>query len=245
MEHRILWTGGWDSTFRVLDLVLNKKKNIQPYYILDERRASTEIEIATMEKIKEMMKELDPQSIYRIKDTIYLERNKIPENKKITKYYEVLKTQSHLGDQYDWLARYTESEGIKNLELCIHVDDTVEGFIKNDVKLITSDNDRYYELVENPSQKELEIFSYYRFPLFDMTKIEMGEIAKESGFFHIMEETWFCHYPYKGKPCGMCNPCRYTKEEGLGRRVPNPTIFMKLNRKVSRKLRGLKRRITR
>lgn len=59
MEHRILWTGGWDSTFRVLDLVLNKKKNIQPYYILDERRASTEIEIATMEKIKEMMKELD------------------------------------------------------------------------------------------------------------------------------------------------------------------------------------------
>src|SRR5690606_38307369 len=123
-------------------------------YILDERRASTEIEIATMEKIKEMMKELDPQSIYRIKDTIYFERNKIPENKKITKYYEVLKTQSHLGDQYDWLARYTESEGIKNLELCIHVDDTVEGFIINDVKLITSDNDRYYELVENPSQKE-------------------------------------------------------------------------------------------
>lgn len=59
MEYRILWTGGWDSTFRVLDLVLNKKKNIQPYYILDERRASTEIEIATMEKIKEMMKELD------------------------------------------------------------------------------------------------------------------------------------------------------------------------------------------
>ena len=111
-----------------------------------------------MEKIKEMMKELDPQSIYRIKDTIYLERNKIPENKKITKYYEVLKTQSHLGDQYDWLARYTESEGIKNLELCIHIDDTVEGFIKNDVKLITNDYDRYYELIEHPSQKELEIF---------------------------------------------------------------------------------------
>ena len=34
----------------------------------------------------------------------------------------------------------------------------------------------------------------------------------------IMNLTWFCHTPIDGKPCGKCNPCRYTIEEGLRER---------------------------
>jgi hypothetical protein len=35
-----------------------------------------------------------------------------------------------------------------------------------------------------------------------------------------MELTWFCHRPIRGEPCGVCNPCIYTIQEGLGVRVP-------------------------
>ena len=43
--------------------------------------------------------------------------------------------------------------------------------------------------------------------------------AKENGFYDIMLETWFCYNPINGKPCGICNPCKYTIEEGMGFRV--------------------------
>lgn len=242
MEKNVLWTGGWDSTFRVLDLVINKKEKVQPFYVLDERRASTKMEISTMDKIKSLINEINPDFSNKILETITINRNSIPENNGITNAYIKLKEKSHLGDQYDWLARYAESVGINNLELCVHIDDTVEGFIKNNVKLIEENNDRYYKLVENTSQKELKIFSYYNFPLFDMTKLDMEEQARKSGFDHIMEITWFCHSPYKGKPCGMCNPCKYTREEGLGRRVSTPTLTMKLNRKINAKFSRFKRK---
>ena len=221
MLHNILWTGGWDSTFRILDLVLNKRETVQPYYILDDRRKSTAVEIKTMEKIKDMMKELDPNVKELIYPTIMIEKDQITENDGISKNYQSLLSHSHLGVQYDWLARYAESISMNDLELCIHQDDKAEGFIKDDVELVSENEDTFYRLKTKLSKPELQIFSYYHFPLLTMTKLEMGDIAKASGFSFIMEETWFCFNPQKnGKPCGYCNPCKYTKEEGLGRRVP-------------------------
>jgi hypothetical protein len=48
----------------------------------------------------------------------------------------------------------------------------------------------------------------------------MHEIARQHGFADVMALTWFCHSPRNDKPCGVCNPCEYTIEEGLGWRVP-------------------------
>ena len=52
MLHNVLWTSGWESTYRVVDLILNKKEEVQPYYILDNKRVSSKVEINTMKKIK-------------------------------------------------------------------------------------------------------------------------------------------------------------------------------------------------
>ena len=35
MATPLLWTGGWDSTFRLLSLLLREQREVQPYYILD------------------------------------------------------------------------------------------------------------------------------------------------------------------------------------------------------------------
>src|SRR5699024_7696604 len=131
-NHKVLWTGGWDSTFRILDLILNKKVCVQPYYILDEGRKSTKMELNTMDNIRTKLKNI--------------KINDIPKNEEITQAYKVLSSQSHLGSQYDWLARYCEDNKISDLELCIHSDDTVEGFIKNDVTLVDENIDKYYIL---------------------------------------------------------------------------------------------------
>lgn len=241
--HKVLWTGGWDSTFRVLDLILNKKTTVQPFYIFDENRLSTKMELYTMDLIKKMVANLDTELAENLLETQYINMVDIPTNSDITEAYEILAKQSHLGNQYDWLARYCDYNNITNIELCIHKDDTVEGFINKDVKLINTEIDHYYVLKEKPSQEELKIFSYFHYPLFKFSKLDMEQKATESCFQHIMEETWFCHSPINNKPCGMCNPCKYTREEGLGRRVPNPTNKIKLQRKIQKKSKSLKKKL--
>lgn len=229
MTKNILWTGGWDSTFRVLDLVLIKNKKIQPHYILDHRRYSAEMELKTMEKIKQLIYEKKPAATSLILDTIVTDIRDIPADKEITESYRSLASLSHLGDQYDWLTRYVKHSNVSHLELCIHRDDKATGFLKKEVKKITTNDDYYYVLKEDLSKPELKIFSYYHFPLFDLTKLDMEEIARKNDFRDIMEETWFCYYPTKdGKPCGLCNPCKYTRDEGLGRRVPAVTTYGKI-----------------
>lgn len=223
---RVLWTGGWDSTFRILDLVLNHKQRVKPYYVLDFARKSTQVEIETMEKIKRMVVKKDPSTDGLIEDTTFIKREDIPDNETLNSYYRNLRTIAHIGDQYLYIAKYIAANNLTELELSVHRDDKAEFFIKNDVQLIKEGNDAFYRLVENLSNPNLELFSYYTFPLLNMTKLEMAEKAKDGGFSHIMEETWFCYNPLKdGKPCGVCNPCKYTKEEGLGRRIPKVTLY--------------------
>ncbi|MFD1363675.1 7-cyano-7-deazaguanine synthase [Lentibacillus salinarum] len=223
MIHNILWTGGWDSTFRVLDVVLNKQETVQPFYVLDRRRKSTAMELKTMEQIKAMMQQSDPEAGKHIRETITIERTGIPVHDEITRQYHELASRAHLGDQHDWLARYTEFLKLDDLELSIHEDDNVMNFIKHDVVLKERDNDSYYQMTDSLSDTALKLFSRYRFPLLHMTKLDMGAAAEKSGFRHMMEQTWFCHNPTKGgRACGLCNPCQYTREEGLGRRVPVP-----------------------
>ena len=47
----IFWTGGWDSTFRVLQLLIAKKKTVQPFYINDPNRKSAEKELNAMKTV--------------------------------------------------------------------------------------------------------------------------------------------------------------------------------------------------
>ena len=37
----ILWTGGWDSTFQLLSLLLLHGRKVTPYYLIDAERLST------------------------------------------------------------------------------------------------------------------------------------------------------------------------------------------------------------
>ena len=237
MLHNVLWTSGWESTYRVVDLILNKKEEVQPYYILDNKRVSSKVEINTMKKIKRMLIEQDPEAENLLKDTIVFNIRDIPKDEELTSNYYNLANRSHLGGQYDWLARFAKSEGLDDLELCIHRDDKAGEFILDDI--ITTEDKGGFKLRDELSYPELNLFSYFRFPLFEVSKLEIEQKAKEYGFSHIMEETWFCHSPVNNKPCGLCNPCKYTIEEGLGRRVPNPTLKNKVvifSRKVKNKL---------
>jgi hypothetical protein len=213
----VLWTAGWDSTFRVADLLLRHRCTVQPWYVLDSWRRSTPVEIRTQAAIRAALSDMDAAMADQLLPTRFVRIEDIPADAVIAAQFQSLLGKSFLGSQYNWLARLAKSEEVM-LELSIHRDDRAHGFLCDDVELT---EDGVYRLVDTPSDPALEVFRRFRFPLFDSTKLEMERAAKASGFSAIMEMTWFCFNPLPGgKPCGHCNPCKYTQAEGLGRRVP-------------------------
>lgn len=229
---RVLWTGGWDSTFRLLQLAMPRDVLVEPHYIIDTARRSTPIEIRTMSVIREDIRKCFPGADERILPTRFFSIHEIAPDHEITGRYQRLKALSHLGTQYDWLARYAKQQGLDDLELTIEAETAPHLFIK---RHLTKRQDptigEYYSLDPDLDRADdLRLFDCFRFPLLDWTKIGMLEHAKQHGWLEILMATWFCQRPRKGKPCGVCNPCRNAIKEGMGLRFSRSTLIRnKLN----------------
>jgi 7-cyano-7-deazaguanine synthase in queuosine biosynthesis len=210
----ILWTGGWDSTYRVLRL-MDKHVSIQPYYLKDNRKSEV-LELKAIETITRDIRN-HPHSKCEVLELITMNVSDVPVDAEITKAYKnILKTDFY-GSQYDWLARFAKKN--KNLELCIHEDDKAVVIIKKYGSIIKEHDDLigdYYVLDKDKSSEDLiQVFGNFHFPILSDSKLEMKEWAINSGLIDIMNKTWFCFKPINNKPCGRCNPCTYAIEEGM------------------------------
>jgi len=149
-------------------------------------------------------------------------KEEIPEEASITDAYLRMRKASHLGSQYDFLPRYARSGHFAELELCIHRDDKAYRHVAPYCVPIEESGDTYYRISEKFASTDAAlVFGRFRFPILQLTKRDMKDISGAMGFSEIMEKTWFCYTPTAdGKPCGLCNPCMSTIQEGLGRRIP-------------------------
>jgi hypothetical protein len=214
----LLWTGGWDSTFRLLQASIVEERTVQPHYVIDHKRRSVQCEVAAMAAIKQAISERFPEARARILPTSFYERCEIPENEEITASHRTLLHTQFLGWQYDWLARLMAWQRIRPMELAIHRDDRAHSFIQGFVERQPTG---YFAVAVGSAHPAANLFRGFVFPILDMTKLQMGSAAGEHGFHPILEQTWFCDSPdAQLRPCGACNPCRYTIHEGLGWRVP-------------------------
>jgi len=246
-EINLLWTGGWDSTFRLLYLVFVEKRCVQPFYIVDTVRISTLNELKAMHVIQKEVAKKNPQLADLIKPTIIVSVHDVKPDPDITAKFNRLREKHSIASQYEWLARFAKQRSIPNSKLCIHKSDhaynLLSGCISNLelcierserapntlVNLLskyTDDNSRIRQLNEND---DVSIFSFFSFPLLKLSKNDMKRIAAEKGFLDILEKTWFCHKPWRNRPCGICVPCDIAIKEGFGYRMPK---ISKLRRKI-------------
>ncbi|MFJ7748556.1 7-cyano-7-deazaguanine synthase [Arthrobacter sp. NPDC097144] len=200
----------------MIDLLLNQSATVQPWYVMDSGRRSTKRELQAMKEIREALEAKDPSVAERFLPTKIFKIEDIPADTEVTSAYERVASRYTLGRQYEWLARLARSQQV-TLELGVHRDDKFHNVLGAEIRPTGTGS---YS-VAGTSDPDLTAFANFEFPIFDMTKIEMQHFAEKYEFDDIMEMTWFCFSPLlDGKPCGFCNPCRYTREEGLGRRVP-------------------------
>lgn len=214
----LLWTGGWDSTYRLLELLLVSHRPVQPHYILDEDRLSLGHELRTMALIRQQLAERP--GLPCLPATRFMAKADIAPQPEITAAFRRLRAGGHLGSQYHWLARYAAQLEGTPLELC--VDNGPIG--AHDLRPLTVERGdaggTWWEL-DPTTEGDLRLFLPFRLPLIHVDKPVMRRRACESGFAGLLEQTWFCHQPTRrDRPCGRCVPCRVAVETGLGDRVP-------------------------
>ncbi len=238
----ILWTGGWDSTFRLLQLA-EMDIQIKPVYIIDKARNGREYEIDAMNKILDMIRN-DNRFDAKIEDIKFYEADWIMKHcgdDGISRDYEYMHKKYRLGTQYEWIALLCKYEGMQAecgvvSTLCaIHgrVSDAIleEGklepvrndFLKGRMQVVSKDN---LTAVSN-------VLGNLIFTLVDITKQDEERIAREKGWIDIMKQTWFCHSPINGKPCGLCNPCDDAINMGMKWRMPDEALKRHKYRKLN------------
>ena len=83
-DTKILWTGGLDSTFQLLRLLLVEKKNVAPYYMIDANRKSLSMEINTMQNIRKLLFEMFPRTQELLRPIKFSLVSEIPSDEEIT-----------------------------------------------------------------------------------------------------------------------------------------------------------------
>lgn len=202
--HHVFWTGGQDSTFRVLQLLYTTSQPIQPHYII-RHEESTSIEIDTMADIRRAAIKKYPEWKTRFLPTIFTNEALIPSYAEIDEKIEEMRKTIRVHEQYQVLTSYCKYAGISKIDVSFETD-------------LRSKNPR------NPIRDYFEgkfPFESFRNPITDMTKRSCLQYAKDQGWDDLLNMIWFCRRPVKKiGPCGICGPCTDTVDNGMGFRLP-------------------------
>ena len=178
----------------------------------------------TMDIIRERIECETPGYAELLLPTYYRSKKEIRKNTYITKMFKNLRKRFKFAGQYEFLSRFAEEMCLFDLELSVESDLTdisehnlFHSYLRSNMVKTQCGS---YQLKEDITDTNLNIFKYYRFPIFDITKNDMTDIARNNNFLSILEETWYCITPINNTiPCGTCNPCRFLLKQGISRKM--------------------------
>lgn len=187
MTRRVFWTGGFDSTFRVLDL-LRRGERVEALYLLDDPHWNKRVqEVDARERIAraipaELRRNLLVQrpeydaAVWARHETLKLERE-----------WAEYRTQMFSSQQNTLLVAGAEALG-DGIEVSLVSDDAGSA----DLEAMS--------MTIRASGK----FSY---PLLNVSKRSMLRVATKYRFDHLLRMTWSCEEATSTTPCGKCECC--------------------------------------
>lgn len=211
----IFWTGGYDSTFRLCQLLIDERKKVQPIYVICDNidssnfsRNSRQKEIIVMQKIRKQLFQKFPFTQSLLKPLLivnHVKANHQADRKALYIHYQ-LKKFSRPYTQYERLARFSL---YYPTTIEVGVDKCGTGLDKatNGFRIGRGESCR---IMDNLPQKyqPLDVFKKLRFSIVHLNKKDMLNIAKKGGYDNILKNTWSCWFPtLLGNPCGKCAMC--------------------------------------
>ena len=221
----LFWTGGYDSTFRLCQLLIDEKKKVQPIYVachyIDSTkkdyfadRSSKNKEIKIMQKIRRKLFNDFPYTRHLLKPLliIYKVRDDPIADKKTLYIHYQLGKYARPYTQYERISRfslYYPTNIEVGLDKCgTGLDKATQGFregIGANCKIWENLPEKY---------RALDVYKKIRFGIVHLTKKDMLKISENNGYKYILKMTWSCWFPKKiyffrdGSPCGKCEMCK-------------------------------------
>ena len=222
--HHVMWTSGWDSTYRVADLVLVHGRTVQPWYVVDPDRRTAHTELDHIRRIRARLAAIDPSTVNRLRPTAVRRVSDIRPDPAFAAATQRVGAREPLTPQQQFLPLLVRQEGVGRMELCSTADDHMaDAFATSRVRRNSAPapDDWWFLDAAGDDADALAVWGGYALPVLHVTKLEMAEAAGRAGFADVMELTWFCRWPTAfGHACGQCVPCQVTWEAGLRRRLP-------------------------
>ena len=227
MDKRIIhifWTGGLDSTYRVVELS-RQDCVIQPHYILTSRR-TVENELRAISDITKILNS-DKRTIAEIRPVETFSKYDLEVYPDIKSAWDILhELKDFKSEQYPLLTRYARQKGLK-LEMGIQFSANGSVVKVVDESYLKDCPDYDDEMMIDPEKGVHEWASYtmfkdFLFPksLYHKTKKEEIEELKKLGYGKVLKKVWTCFHPVLGMPCGHCFACESAMKEGAGMMVP-------------------------
>lgn len=205
----MFWTGGLDSSFRLIQLLYTTNFKVQPHYLV-RRENSTGVEIDTMIRIRRAVVNQTPELRSRFLPTVYTNEDLIPTFDELNKQIEELRKTGKVAEQYEIMANYCKAFGIDQIEVAL--------------TSITGEKGFFEHFKTSPA------FEYFSYPTIELSKKDMFRIARENNWDTILNMTSFCRRPKKKiKACGECGPCVDAVMSGMGYRLP---LFSRLKANI-------------
>lgn len=238
----VLWTSGWDSSFRLLYSVIVEDVVVRPIYILDRNRESSINEIKAIDSIRSALRRKFPEKFNNLLPLKLLFKSDVEDRVYKSYLSDLEQLEVKFGTQHAWLPIVLEKYSSSDIfELCMHAPSPQSKFVNQYAKL---NSDGIKVLSENSPEHIKKLFSCFSFPVIDIEKKEFEKVASKYGFDDILYLTWFCHGPVFNKPCGICSPCKDARNKyGMRHRLsflslwvfPGVKIFNKVVLKLFRR----------
>lgn len=230
----IFWTGGFDSTYRLIDLLLSGY-TVEPIYIAKriDGRFSIQREHYTMKKLRneiiktfphvkkaflstvEVRNVFIPETLAElVKDIGFSGKNKATEWSVENGYARHAGQVAQLGKQYLYLGLVSLMHH-RPIEMSIT---NSPGRTTTFFKPITGEGRRKRidpAVFQAPENEPRSLFRNIRFPIIDMSKLDMYKDAERKGYVHLLYNTWSCWGKTDvryGEPCGECRNCQKRKK---------------------------------
>jgi len=216
----LLWTGGWDSTFRLMSALRMEGAQVRPHYVIDPASPCTEVELDAMQRVRDALRRDHPELAERLLPPASASLDDLREDDAESQRFARLSSRAGLGRHYEWLGRYARHAGVEELEVGCNREDPAMSVLKGSLRRVRETPFATYRLADDVRGNDLRLFERLTFPLADLTRAEMRRIAVDAGFLDTLELTWFCLSPRRGEPCGVCAKCHHVVVEGQEHRLP-------------------------
>lgn len=205
----IFWTGGWDSTYRMVELS-RADVIVHPIYCLDPKRKSQSIELEHMNEILELLRK-KPETKATLFPIEKIEVSSLPPDLSVKNAWNEIIQTIRLGTQYLYLPLVAKK--FPGIEMGIEDPGKgkiigANGTIKCFGKLVEQ-NGTFVLDKEATHPACYTLFGQISFPIIHMTELKMLQNIRKWGYEDVMRKIWFCYCPVKEQiPCGVCRPCQ-------------------------------------